>query len=210
MDVVRRKKDYIPDVDERGYMLDLQDLKRSYQKTLNGLIVQRKELEIIIEEDSGMTLEEMGEKKNRSVYNRWKQSNDGLWDAYNSIKESISDVNYVIAWLHTGKRPGNMRGIERRSVYQNTILVDPHILQSYAKPYESRSSTTLTDEQKAKVEDALRTLSPLERECFILIEGRGFSSGQTAEMMNLSKGTVDTVMKRAKDKFQRGWQSTLF
>ncbi|MEK4509733.1 MULTISPECIES: hypothetical protein [Paenibacillus] len=43
----------------------------------------------------------------------------------------ISELEYVIEWLETGRRPGNKRWIECRAVYQREKLVD--LLLSFIK-----------------------------------------------------------------------------
>ncbi|WP_235533223.1 hypothetical protein [Paenibacillus sp. Leaf72] len=54
-----------------------------------------------------------------------------------------------------GEQPGTRRGIERRSVYQNTVLLDPMIMQSFANPVNSRSGSSLTEDEKKALEEVL-------------------------------------------------------
>lgn len=42
-----------------------------------------------------------------------------------------SDVNFAIEWTHTGRRPGNKRGVERRAAYLRGKLMDPVRMQSF-------------------------------------------------------------------------------
>lgn len=207
---VGEAKDTLSKVDDRGFLVDLQDLKRSYRATLRMLSARRREIELYIEQDSEMTLEQMGEKKNRSAYKQWKSTNDELWNELQDIKEMISDVNFAIEWLHTGRQPGTKRGIERRSVYQNTVLLDPMIMANFSNAYNSRSGSTITEEERHKLEEVLGILSTQERECFVLAFGQCYSHSEIAKALAISKGAVDKYVQRAHEKVSKGWQGTLF
>lgn len=174
-------------------MYDWQAMKESYKATRRTWESKRTELKTM--------------KDQRIADNVY----DGeLDDDITVIGGIISDLTYVIEWLEHGRRPGPSRGIERRSVYQNTVLVDPHVLQNYAKGYETRSATTVTDEQRIAIESALSKLSPREREVFMLVKGQGFSSDYVAEMLGLAKGTVDELLQRAYKKLKGEIQIVLF
>lgn len=203
-------RDTLSKVDDRGYLVDLQDLKKSYRATLRMLASRRREIELYIEEESGMTLEQMGEKQHREAYKQWRSANDGLWNELQELKGMISDVNFTIEWLHTGRQPGTKRGIERRSVYQNTVLMDPMIMANFSNAYNSRSGSTITEEERHKLEEVLGILSPQERECYVLAFGQCYSHAEIAKALAISKGAVDKYVQRAHEKVSRGWQGTLF
>ncbi|MGM0882533.1 MAG: sigma factor-like helix-turn-helix DNA-binding protein [Bacillota bacterium] len=206
----RVKEEYFPELDGRGFMVDLQDLKRSYRTTLRKLIARRRKIEEYIEAETGMTMEQLGEKKHRNVYKQWRVTNDGFANELQDLKEMISDMNFVIEWLHTGRRPGNKRGIDRRSVYQNTKLLDPMVLANYANPSNSRSGSSLTEDEKTALREVLEILSPQERECYVMAHGHGISHKQIARMLKITEGSVATYIKRAHEKVSKGWQGTLF
>ncbi|OMF35317.1 hypothetical protein BK133_10895 [Paenibacillus sp. FSL H8-0548] len=157
-----------------------------------------------------MTLEQMGEKQHRDVYKQWRSANDGLWNELQDLREMISDANFVIEWLHTGRQPGTKRGIERRSVYQNTVLLDPMIMANFSNQYNSRSGSTITEEERHKLEEVLGILSPQERECYVLAFGQCYSHAEIAKALAISKGAVDKYVQRAHEKVSKGWQGTLF
>ncbi|MGG1638291.1 sigma factor-like helix-turn-helix DNA-binding protein [Paenibacillus sp. NRS-1760] len=203
-------KDRLSKVDDRGFLIDLQDLKKSYRATLRMLTARRQEIEEYIERDTGMTLVQLGEKKNRNTYKQWRSINDSYWNELHELREMISDVNFTIEWLHTGRQPGNKRGIERRSVYQNTMLLDPMILANYANPSNSRSGSSLTEDEKTALREVLEILSPQERECYVMAHGHCIPQQQIARMLKLSEGSVATYIKRAHEKVSRGWEGTLF
>lgn len=61
------------------------------------------------------------------------------------ISEMISDCEFVIEWLKKGRRPGNIRGIERRAAYQREKLIDPLKLQAFAFKSTAGSASNLSD-----------------------------------------------------------------
>jgi hypothetical protein len=53
------------------------------------------------------------------------------------ISGMISDIEYVIKWIKSGRMPGNSRPIERSGVYKNTIFYDPAV---FSARYSDRCS----------------------------------------------------------------------
>ena len=122
----------------------------------------------------------------------------------------VSDLDYCIEWMRTGRRPGNRRGIERRSKGQREVLMDPLRMQAYVKNSKAGSPTNLTDWQRYQIEDALSRLSPRERECYILAHGECFSFGEIANMIGITKASVQDYVDRAQRKISQELQSSLF
>ncbi len=112
--------------------------------------------------------------------------------------------------MQTGRRPHSKRGIERRGVYANTKLIDPMIMQNYSNNYNSRSESTLTPEQKFKLEQALKMLSPQEREAYELAHGRGLPHSEIAKLLGITKGAIDKMIQRAHKKVSGEEQGNLF
>ncbi|WP_051236817.1 sigma-70 family RNA polymerase sigma factor [Paenibacillus pinihumi] len=197
-------------VDEKGFLTDLRQLKKAYRETLKGLQAYRKQLEQKVEAAAAMSMEELKEKPNRPRYKDLQVEHAEIFDEIDVIKGMISDVNYAIEWLHTGRQPGTRRGIDRRAVYQNTILMDPSIMANFSNQYNSRSSTTLTEHERDRLRDVLQILSEQERKCYVLSYGHGYSHSEIARMLVLQKGTVDKYVQRAHEKVSKGWQGTMF
>lgn len=202
--------DTLSKVDDRGFMIDLQDLKKSYSATLRMLTARRREIEEYIEHDSGMTMEQFGEKQHRKACKHWRLANDGYWNELQDLKGMISDVNFAIEWLRTGRQPGTKRGVDRRSVYQNTVLLDPMIMANFSNAYNSRSGSTISEEERHRLEEVLGILSQQERECYVLSYGQCYSHADIAKALAISKGAVDKYVQRAHAKVSAGWQGTLF
>ncbi|CAJ1003898.1 sigma-70 family RNA polymerase sigma factor [Brevibacillus aydinogluensis] len=126
------------------------------------------------------------------------------------LSEMIGDVEYVIEWLETGRRPGNRRGIERQAAYQRERLMDPVRMQAFAARSTAGSPANLTEWQLHQIEDALCVLSERERECYVLSHGECFTHSQIADMLGITKSSVDTHIKRAQQKISERVMSSLF
>jgi RNA polymerase sigma-70 factor (ECF subfamily) len=127
-----------------------------------------------------------------------------------TIKGAMSDVAFSIAYMHTGRIPGNKRGIERRAAYQREKLVDPMRMQAYVANSTAGSPSNVTEWQRYQIEDALSRLSPQERECYTLAHGQGFSFSYIGGLMGLSKGAVESYVTRAQKKVSQDLNSSLF
>ncbi|AGR47612.1 RNA polymerase sigma factor [Brevibacillus phage Davies] len=126
------------------------------------------------------------------------------------LSEMISDVEYVIEWLETGRRPESKRGIERRAAYEREKPVDPLRMQAFVYRGTAGSPCNLTEWEKEQLEDALCCLSPREKECYILTHGEGFSFEETAKFLCISKSSVQTLVTRAQNKIANRVVSSLF
>jgi positive control factor len=126
------------------------------------------------------------------------------------LSEMIGDVEYVIEWLETGRRPGNRRGVERLAAYQREKPMDPIRMQAFVANSTAGSPANLTEWQRQQIEDALCVLSERERECYVLAYGECFSHAEIAELLGISKGSVETYIKRANAKINERVNSSLF
>ncbi|MEK3673560.1 sigma factor-like helix-turn-helix DNA-binding protein [Paenibacillus sp. FSL R10-2771] len=121
-----------------------------------------------------------------------------------------SDCEFVIEWLNTGRRPGNKRGIERRAAYQREKLMDPLKMQAFVQKSNAGSPSNLSDWERFQIEDALSRLTIRERECYVLAHGECFSLNEIANLLNISKGTVETYVVRAQEKISKELSTSLF
>lgn len=126
------------------------------------------------------------------------------------ISGMVSDCEYVIEWLSTGRRPGNKRGIERRAAYQLEKPMDPLRMQAFASRSTAGSPSNLSDWEMFKLQDALSTLSPRERECYTLAHGECFSFGEIANMLGIQKGSVQYYVETAQNKISESLRNSLF
>lgn len=126
------------------------------------------------------------------------------------VGSMISDLQLSIEWMQTGLPPGRRRGIHRLSYQQRTSYLDPLYLQSYAQPAACGSPTTLSDSERFRIDEALHGLSERERQAYMLHRGLCFSIGQTAQEMNVTRGAVQTLLKRAEEKIKKNKEENLF
>ncbi|NGQ95026.1 sigma-70 family RNA polymerase sigma factor [Brevibacillus sp. SYP-B805] len=126
------------------------------------------------------------------------------------LSEMIGDVEFVIEWLETGRRPGNRRGVERLAAYQREKPMDPIRMQAFVANSTAGSPANLTEWQRQQIEDALCILSERERECYVLAHGECFTHSQIADMLGITKSSVDTHIKRAQQKISERVMNSLF
>lgn len=114
-----------------------------------------------------------------------------------------SDLVFAIDWMLTSRRPGTMRGIERRSYAQRTKLIDPLILQSYYSggtdiySLENDEDIKTPEEEEQTIKKALSTLTKKQREVFILVKGQGKNLVETAKELKISKQAAHKSLVRA-------------
>lgn len=202
------KKEY--PLDQRGYLLHLSDLKSSYIETRSYWQGVRNDLTAELQEKTEVPLEEIHKKKFKKERQRLREECADLYDERKIVGSIITDLNIVIQWLEKGRNPYSNRGVERLAAYQREVSYDPQIMERYLRPTNSRSSTTLTEDEKDRLRDALEILSPREREVYGMAKGEMFPHSYIAEMLGISKSSVDTMVSRAHEKVLRGWQGTLF
>lgn len=118
------------------------------------------------------------------------------------IGEMISDCDFSQQWQQTGRRPGNMRGIERTAAYQREKLMDPIRMQAFVSQSQAGSPSNLSESDRANIESALSGLSPRERECYELHRGMCYSYGTIANMIGIKKATVQSYVETADRKLQ--------
>ncbi|MYL56182.1 sigma-70 family RNA polymerase sigma factor [Virgibacillus halodenitrificans] len=116
------------------------------------------------------------------------------------INSMINDMSYSIEWMKKGRRPGNLRGIDRRSAYQRQVLVDVDLFPSLDIEPEERE---IHEEEKRALYNILLDLSHRERQCFLLYQAQGFSMQEIADELNIKKPTVQKFIERAKNKIKR-------
>jgi RNA polymerase sigma-70 factor (ECF subfamily) len=132
----------------------------------------------------------------------------------NAFAASVSDIEYGIEWLRTGYPPGYRRPMERRSISQRTKVWDPQWME-YLTAYEfefepAEVGRPLTREEEWRIEDALRTLSERERQCYVLHHAIGMSMQNIANEMGIKKGTVQNMLQRADKKIAFNKANNLF
>ncbi|MEH6944402.1 sigma-70 family RNA polymerase sigma factor [Bacillus sp. JJ722] len=129
-----------------------------------------------------------------------------------------SDLVYAIEWMRTGKQPGPRRGIERRAAYQKERPCDPILMQRYFRTtaedvYEwdnHQQEDTLSYWDRVKLDDALSVLTEREKEIFLMSKGNCLSFSKIADLLEVSKSTVQDTIERADKKITEQINTSLF
>jgi positive control factor len=121
----------------------------------------------------------------------------------------ISDLEYAIEWIQSGRRPYNRRGIERKAAYQRERPMDPLIMQNYFAN-QTVGNVGITEENRARIEDALSVLTEREREVYEMRRAGGLSHARIAELLHVSKSTIQDTLERAEKKIEERTIKSLF
>ncbi|MCU6795160.1 RNA polymerase subunit sigma-24 [Paenibacillus sp. WQ 127069] len=128
------------------------------------------------------------------------------------LSNMISDVSYAIEWMRTARTPRNRRGIERRSAYQNTIFLEPHIMENFAQPdpEDQANSFEITEDMRFALKEALHRLSSREQQCYTMAKADKMSYDEIAFRLKLAKSSVQKYVERADSKVRKELESNLF
>ncbi|MCM2991008.1 sigma-70 family RNA polymerase sigma factor [Bacillus safensis] len=128
------------------------------------------------------------------------------------IASMVSDLEYVVEWLQIGREPGARRGLDRRSVYQRTLLAKPEVLEALSHEYTiiQEKGTEISERDKKRIDEALSVLTDREKDVFFMHTTQGLSFCEIAVMLDVKKGTVQKHMERARTKMSKKVQERLF
>jgi RNA polymerase sigma-70 factor (ECF subfamily) len=115
----------------------------------------------------------------------------------------IRDIDYILEWMETGRRPGNKRGVERLAAYQREIPVD--IMERYAAPpaHLTVQTNDSLEWEYRKMEYILSLLTDRERQCYEMNIGGMYSEREIAQMIGIAQPTVHENLKRAQNKIKQ-------
>jgi positive control factor len=117
------------------------------------------------------------------------------------LGEMIGDLQWSLEWMQTGRQPESRRGVERRAAYQRERPIDPIHFQRYVyRQAFQREEGVVSNEEMQRVEEALRVLTPLEREVYVMSRGRGISYAEIAGYLGVKRTTVACKIERAERK----------
>lgn len=122
------------------------------------------------------------------------------------IDSMISDMQFAIQWLQTGRNPDMRRGVDKTGVY----LTDPRVLDSLRVDRPDPAEKELSREEQELIEDALCTLTVREKDVFMLIKVEGITFEYAAELLGIKKSTVQKHLERAVKKIEQRKNESLF
>lgn len=124
-------------------------------------------------------------------------------DDKSTINSMIRDVTFIIDWIESGSNPEELRGTNIKNAYHIKYLPNMEILPDITDQLkQERESLALTKEQKNIIYMLFDVWTDRERDCFILYVSENKSMGEVADELNLSKPSVQTYIKRAKEKVE--------
>lgn len=132
------------------------------------------------------------------------------------IRSWISNLTYSINWIQTGRKPDSTRGAERRSAYEREIPFENYWIQrkedertvdiyTVIENEDEDISTEITKQKEKVVNDITSTLTNRQKTMMKLV-ANGYTHSEIANLLNVSKGTVDVTIARSRAKIQdEGW-----
>lgn len=182
------------------------DLIESYREDLSELNKRKRMYSTPLK-----VLQDKKKNKERLSETEFKRMSE-LKQEVSLISNMITSTTYALNWLMSGKCPDNVTSIENYSYDQRTIEIDPHLLSSIYSTDDSLQQQVpeTNPEDLFMVESALSTLSPKEREAFVLFEGYQHSIATVAEMMKVETSTVNTMLRRARHKIKANKEADIF
>lgn len=187
----------------------------------SGLIISYEETKSQLNKRIALLEKQLEPLKERKAAAKDKQERVAISDLMDPIKieknalaASVSDLEYSIEWMETGYPPGYRRPMERRSISQRTKVWDPQWMEhltAYEFEFEvAEVGRQLTTEEEWMIEDALRNLSERERQCYVLHHAIGLSLQSIANEMDVKKGSVQVMLRRADEKIALNKANNLF
>ncbi|GIN89867.1 hypothetical protein J22TS1_09180 [Siminovitchia terrae] len=121
------------------------------------------------------------------------------------INSMAEDMDFVIEWLETGRQPGTYRGVDKKSVYQIRSLESMDLIPDIEEQLDdvNERKPLMTKEEKNILQDILSSFFRRERQCYLLNVAQGMSWVAIANELGISKSSVQTHIKRARNKDKR-------
>lgn len=193
--------------------LSHEDLIKQYQETLDSVIKKRNEIksdinnikEILENIKLAGQSKRLSNKRKTAFIEKWQEL-EAVDSHYSGIQ---GDLEHAISWMKNGHAPGSNRGIERRSVYQNTKPVDPLRMQRYFRSKQPEftwetepKENVITPSERIILDKATAALSKRELEV-LLLKSKGHSQYEIAKFLDISRSSVQSLLSRANKKVAR-------
>lgn len=132
------------------------------------------------------------------------------------VRSWISNLNYSIEWIRTGKKPDSKRGAERRSAYEREVPFEPYWIQrkkdertidlyNAIENANDEITTESTNQKERVTNDITRSLTERQK-TMLTLSANGYSHSEIADLLQVSKGTVDVTIARSRAKIENeGW-----
>ncbi|KIL74734.1 prophage LambdaBa01, positive control factor Xpf [Bacillus badius] len=122
------------------------------------------------------------------------------------INSMINEMEFVIQWMMSGRHPSARRGADR----SGACTLDPKLLEAVVPNRAVTEERKLTADEQWLLDDVLGDLTKREREVFTLVRAKGLSFEYTAELLGVTKSSIQTYLERAERKIEERKNGSLF
>ncbi|MGE7922361.1 sigma factor-like helix-turn-helix DNA-binding protein [Viridibacillus arvi] len=118
------------------------------------------------------------------------------------INSMIESMTFAMDWMETGRQPDTYNGVDKRSIYQRQFFESIDVIPDITDELYDIDSKQLymTTEEKKALAKIFATWSHKERVCYIAHEVEKKSFQKIADELKVSKGAVQSYIKRARSK----------
>lgn len=119
------------------------------------------------------------------------------------INSMVGSMTYSIDWMETGRQPGLFRGVDKRDAYRAKQYEEMDVIPDITQHLKQEREPLYMDQQQRKdLFTLFKNFSERERQCFVMYEAEQLSMGEIANRLEISKGTVQMYIKRARNKVE--------
>lgn len=122
------------------------------------------------------------------------------------INSMINEMEFVIQWMMSGRNPDARRGADRSGAY----TLDPKLLEAVVPNRDVVEERKLTADEQWLLDDVLADLTKREKDVFTLVRAEGLSFEYTAELLGITKSSIQTYLERAERKIEDRKSGSLF
>jgi positive control factor len=185
----------------------MEALINEYEQTLRSTIKIKKALEKRLQ-----PFKEIYQNKRMSMQERFKakEASADLRNDLSVVSSWERNIQYSLEWMRTARCPGSTRGIERRAAYEREKPFDPLLMQRFFRSIEpiyfwdkEPKENVITPSEKQVISKVLKVLTDKELEVYLMARGNSFSQYKIANLMDISRASVQTMIKRADKKIAK-------
>ncbi|OAH53880.1 hypothetical protein AWH48_11460 [Domibacillus aminovorans] len=122
------------------------------------------------------------------------------------INSMISEIEFAIQWMVSGRNPDARRGADRTGAY----TLDPKLIEAVVPNRAVMEEGKITADEQWLLDDVLGDLTVREKDVFTLVRAEGLSFEYTAELLGVTKSSVQTYLERAQRKIEERKNGSLF
>lgn len=134
------------------------------------------------------------------------------------INSMITEIDYALEYLKLGHNPAHYRGIYKSSGYipkmsnkQKVLLRDQQVIERfYNKSLWESDDNEISNEKEQALNLTLQVLKKEHLEILIMFELLEYTYKEIAEMLDMSVGTIKSIISRSKRKLLKEGERTLF